>query len=225
MRRVHQGAAPIRPIKDPEVFGCRTSRVRRRPGGAKVGVNAKDTSDITGLLLAWRAGDREAGEDLMSAVYDELRRIAGCLLNRRPSGDCTLQPTALVNEVYFRLVKQERVEWRDRAHFFGIAAKMMRRVAVDQARQKRAAKRRGGTPDLSLTDHEVAVDGNGQDAVVLDQALRRLAELEPDGALVVELRFFGGLTMKEVAVVQGCSLATVERRWHLARAWLYRELK
>lgn len=183
-----------------------------------------EEGDITGLLLAWRAGHTEATANLMSAVYDDLRKIAGQLMARHSFEIRTLQPTALVNEAYLRLINQDRVEWRDRAHFFAIAAKMMRRIMVDYGRQKRAAKRGGGRPDLSLTGHEIAAGGYTADPLALDEALGRLAKLDAERALVVELRFFGGLTMKEVAEVQGRSLATVERHWRLARAWLYREL-
>ncbi len=186
---------------------------------------ATNTEDVTGLLLEWRAGDRRAAERLMSTVYDELRRIAGSFFSGRGDGDQTMQPTALVNEAYLRLIEQNRVEWRDRAHFFAIAAKLMRRIWCDDLRRRSAKKRGGDGLRVSMSGLEVALPPPGYDPLALDEALRRLAEQDPDKARIVELRFFGGLTVREVAEVLGCSRATVERHWELARSWLYRELR
>lgn len=178
---------------------------------------------VTELLLDWGAGDGEARERLMQLVYEELHRIAGGKLRGERVGH-TLQATALVNEAYMRLVDQTRVQWRNRAHFFGIASQLMRRILVDHARRRYAGKRGGGAPRLSLGDVSVPSAGGDVDLIELDDALARLAKLDPRLAKLVELRFFGGLTVEEVAEVQGMSTATVKRDWAAARAWLYRAL-
>jgi RNA polymerase sigma-70 factor, ECF subfamily len=181
--------------------------------------------DVTGLLLAWGGGDADAGERLLPVVYEELRRQAARAM-RREAGEHTLQATALVHEAYLRLVDQRRVEWRSRAQFFGVAAQMMRRVLVDHARGRLAAKRGGGA-------RRVTLDGQGADAaapdadvdvLALHEALERLAVLDPDQARLVELRYFAGLGIEETAEALGVSPATVKREWAVARAWLRREL-
>lgn len=179
-------------------------------------------ADLTGLLLAWSAGDRNAAERLLSAVYDELHLLARRSLRKRPGQ--TLQTTALVNEAYLRLIDQ-RVEWRNRSHFFALAAHTMRRIAVDHGRRRQAQKRGSGGPRISLAGFEPASTEPAFDALALDDALRRLERVDRAKASVVELRFFGGLKVREVAEVLGCSKATVERHWEFARAWLYRELR
>ncbi len=179
--------------------------------------------DVTQLLLAWNSGESDSGDELMMAVYEELRRIAGYQLSRENAGH-TLQPTALVNEAYMRLVDQTRVHWRNRAHFFGIASQLMRRILVDYARKRRADKRGGGVAMLQYEDSLVGPTTGEVDLVALDDVLTRLAEFDATGARVVELRYFGGLTIEETAEVLEVSPATVKREWATARAWLHREL-
>jgi len=179
---------------------------------------------VTQLLLAWSDGDRAALDALLPLVYDELHRLAHAYL-RRERANHTLQPTALVNEAYLRLVEQQTVHWQNRAQFFGIAANLMRQILVDHARQ-RAAEKRGG-PDqqrLSLTQAERVVNQTEVDVLALNEALDRLAEFDTQQGRIVELKFFAGLTIEEIVEVSGLSHATVERDWKLARAWLRREL-
>jgi len=180
-------------------------------------------SGVTELLRRWNSGDREAMDRLMPIVYDELRRLAaGYLKGERPGH--TLQPTALVHEAYLRLVRQDRVEWQNRAHFFGIAASMMRRVLVDHARRRQAEKRDAGGFRLTLQLGEAFEAARDPELLELDQALGRLERLDADQARVVELRFFGGLTVEETAVVLGISTATVKREWRTAKAFLRDEM-
>jgi len=181
-------------------------------------------SDVTRLLQDWRQGDEEARERLISQVYDDLRRLARGQLARERSGH-TLQPTALVHEAYLRLIDQDRVQWQNRAHFFALAATMMRRILVSHARKKHAAKRGGDAVPVTL-DEALDADrpGPAVDVVALDEALEALADLDRRQARIVELRFFGGLTIRETAEVLDVSPATVKLDWQMARAWLYREL-
>jgi RNA polymerase sigma factor (TIGR02999 family) len=184
----------------------------------------EESPDVTGLLLAWRAGDSAAGERLLPAIYDELHRQAARAM-RREDGAHTLQATELVHEAYLRLVDQRRVEWRSRAHFFGVAAQMMRRVLVDHARTRLAEKRGGALQRVTLGDVGAgASDDDGLDVLALHEALERLAALDPDQARLVELRYFGGLGIEDTAQALGVSPATVKREWAVARAWLRREL-
>ena len=192
--------------------------------------SAPDGADVTGLLIAWSDGDSAALDALLPVVYAELRRQARRALRREASGH-TLQPTALVHEAYLKLVDQRPNRWRDRAQFFGVAARCMRQVLVDAARTRRAAKRGGGARPITLGDGEgVAVapttggEPVGDDVLALDAALTRLAELDPDQARVVELRYFAGLTLDDTAAALGISAATVSREWTVARRWLRREL-
>jgi RNA polymerase sigma factor (TIGR02999 family) len=183
-----------------------------------------ESPDVTGLLLAWRAGDAAAGERLLPAIYDELHRQAARAM-RREDGAHTLQATALVHEAYLRLVDQRRVEWRSRAHFFGVAAQMMRRVLVDHARTRLAAKRGGALQRVTLGDVGASDASDDElDVLALHEALERLAALDPDQARLVELRYFGGLGIEDTAEALGVSPATVKREWAVARAWLRREL-
>ena len=179
---------------------------------------------VTELLLRWNDGDGTARDQLMELVQVELRRVAGRQLSGERSNH-TLQPTALVNEAYLRLIDQNRVRWQNRAHFFAIAARLMRRILVDHARRQRAGKRGGGALALTLSDAP-GIGGVGQnvDLVLLDDALAELAEQDPRMAEVVELRFFGGLTVEETAEALSLSTATVKREWSTARAWLYRRM-
>jgi RNA polymerase sigma factor (TIGR02999 family) len=182
--------------------------------------------DITRLLRQWQDGNAEALERLMPLVYDELRALASRYLSRERR-DHTLQTTGLVHEAYLKLAGQREVDWQNRAHFFGIAAQLMRRILVDHARRDRRAKRGGHAVHLSLDDADPSAPKAAVDAIdvyALDRALSRLEGLDPQQGRVVELRFFGGMTIEEAAVVTGLSSATVKREWAVARAWLYREL-
>jgi RNA polymerase sigma factor (TIGR02999 family) len=185
---------------------------------------AASSKRIDTLLAEWGKGNHEARDALMPVVYDELRRLARRhLWNERP--DHTLQSAALVNEAYLRLAGQKAPQWRNRAHFFGVAAQLMRHILVDHARNRQAAKRGGGATLLAL-DAEVSVaEKPAIDLVTLDDALGKLAELDAQQARVIEMRFFGGLSIEETAVVLDVSSATVKREWVTAREWLRRELK
>ncbi len=178
--------------------------------------------DVTSLLVASSNGDQEALNQLLPLVYDELRRLADRYLHRERS-DHTLQATALVHEAYLRLIDQ-RVSWANRAHFFGVAAEMMRRILIDHARSRQAAKRGSGGIKISLDDVLELTDERAADLIALDDALKALAEFDSQKAKVVELRFFGGLSIEETAAVMGLGTATITRQWRLAKAWLYHEL-
>ena len=184
-------------------------------------------SDVTGLLVAWGKGDDAAGEKLLQAVYAELHQQAARAM-RRENDDHTLQATALVHEVYLRLVDQQRIQWQNRAQFFGIAAQTMRRVLVDHARAQHAEKRGGDLRQVTLVGEAIADANpdnvNGVDVLALHEALETLAAMDPKQARLVELRYFGGLTIEETAETLGVSPATVKREWAVARAWLRREL-
>ena len=185
-------------------------------------MGARGTPDITELLIAWSSGDRSALDQLAPIVYDELRRQARALIARERPGH-TLQTTALVNEAYLRLVDCNRMRWQDRAHFFAVSAQMMRRVLVDYARRQNV-KRGGGLKRVSLDEAaDIGID-RAAEFVAIDDALNRLAEIDPRKASVVELRFFGGLSVEETAEVLKLAPITVIRDWNMARAWLYREL-
>ena len=180
-------------------------------------------SDVTQLLRAWRGGDAVALRRLVPMVEGELRRLAYLYLNKESPGH-TLQPTALVNEAYLRLIEWNGVEWQSRAHFFAVAAKIMRRVLVNHAMARGAQKRGGDAIIISLndTDQEAAQPGAG--LIALDEALTKLAEFDPRKSQLVELRFFGGLNAEEIAEVMGMTVRNVRREWTLTRAWLYKEL-
>jgi RNA polymerase sigma factor (TIGR02999 family) len=181
-------------------------------------------SQVSQLLVNWRQGDEGAREALIPLVYDELRRLARRHL-RRERPDHTLQSAALVHEAYLRLIRQDQPQWQNRAHFFGVAAQLMRHILVDHARNRAAAKRGGGAPRLSLDPELALPQTRNVDLVALDDALNQLAGLDPQQSRVVELRFFGGLSIEETSVVLGISPATVKREWTTARAWLQREIK
>ncbi|HEV2707678.1 MAG TPA: sigma-70 family RNA polymerase sigma factor [Pyrinomonadaceae bacterium] len=180
--------------------------------------------EVTRLLIRLTDGENAVLDDLLPLVYSELRRLAASYL-RRERSDHTLQPTALVHEAYIRLVDQTQVRWQNRAHFFGVAAQMMRRILVDHARSQQAEKRGGEFQKLSL-DENIDVSGErAADLVALDEALTRLAELDPVKSRVVELRFFGGLSVEETAEVLGVSAPTVKRQWRMAKAWLFGQVQ
>ena len=178
---------------------------------------------VSRLLRAWGRGDLQARDELVPVVYRELRRRAGAYL-RRERSDHTLQPTALVHEAYLRLTAQDRVAWQNRAHFFAIAAQMMRRVLVDHAREHQAAKRPGAHLKVMLDDRIGAAQPRACELIMVDEALIELERIDPRQAQIVELRYFGGLSEPEVAAVLSVSRATVTREWQTARAWLYRRL-
>jgi RNA polymerase sigma factor (TIGR02999 family) len=189
---------------------------------------------ITRLLVDWSRGEREALDALLPVVYEELHRIAERYFRRESAGH-TLQPTALVNEAYVRLIDQRRVSWQNRAHFFGVAASLMRRILVDHARMRQAEKRGGGQPGITLqpfSGHDSPGHDSGWEEAAadveildLDAALVALAAFDPRQARVTELRFFCGLDVEETAAVLDISTATVKREWRVARAWLQRELR
>jgi RNA polymerase sigma factor (TIGR02999 family) len=179
-------------------------------------------ADVTGLLQAWRGGDIDARDRLALVVYRELRRRAAAFLRRERVGH-TLQPTALVHEVFLLLVKQDRTAWQNRAQFFGVASQMMRRLLVDRARARNMAKRSGRWARVTL-DEEMAQGHAEVDVLDLDHALSALAAFDARKSQVAELRFFGGLSLEETGHVLGVSVATVEREWQAARAWLYARL-
>jgi RNA polymerase sigma-70 factor (ECF subfamily) len=180
---------------------------------------------VTQLLVDWSNGDQKALDKLMPLVYSELRKLAGNYL-RRERQDHTLQPTALVNEAYLKLVDQRKAKWQNRAQFYGVSAQLMRRILVDHARQHQAAKRGGSDQQrLSITSAEQLVQQPQVDLLALHEALEELATLDPQQERIVELRFFGGLSIEETAEVLGVGHATVERDWKMARAWLRRKLE
>lgn len=178
---------------------------------------------ITQLLVRWNDGDRAALDELLPLVYAELRRTADAYL-RRERSDHTLQPTALVHEAYLRLIDRTGVNWQNRAHFFGTAARLMRQILVDHARQHTAQKRGGLRHRVTLDETIGFSAGRDLDLIALDDALTGLENLDADQSRIVELRFFGGLTIEETGVALGISPATVKREWRMARAWLQREM-
>lgn len=179
---------------------------------------------ITQLLIDWENGDQAAHEKLMPLVYSELRRLASNYLRRERAGH-TLQPTALVNEAYLKLIDQRNAKWQNRAHFFGISAQLMRRILVDHARQHQAVKRGGSEQQrVSITSVEKFAKEPEVDLLALNEALDELTRMDPQQSQIVELKFFGGLSIEEIAEVLGIGHATVERDWKMARAWLRRQL-
>jgi RNA polymerase sigma factor (TIGR02999 family) len=179
--------------------------------------------EVTRLLLDWGNGNEAARDELMPLVYRELRQLAEKYLNRERVGH-TLQPTALVNEAYIRLVEQTHPEWKNRAHFFGVAAQVMRQVLVDHARRNQAGKRGAGAWHASLDECISFSDERNGSLLALDDALRSLEAFDPRKCRIIELRFFGGLTTEETARVLGLSVATIGRESKVAEAWLYREM-
>ena len=186
-------------------------------------VHANSSSSVTQLLGRWRNGDREALDSLIPLVYEELRRIAQHYIrNERPGH--TLQSTALVHEAYVRMIQQDLPDWQNRAHFFAVAAQLMRQILVDHARAYRADKRGGGVCNVALDEAEEDALQVDVDILALDDALKTLSAMDPQQGEVVELRFFGGLSIEDTAEVLGISSSTVKRDWITARAWLHREL-
>jgi len=184
---------------------------------------SKTAGDITQMLVAYGEGRRDTLDELLPLVYNELKQIATRYLGREQPGH-TLQPTALVHEAYLRLVNQHSVNWRNRAQFYGLAAQMMRRILVNHAVAKQAEKRGAGGERVSLEEITLALDDLNLDLLALDEALRQLAALDETKAQIVEMKFFGGMTTREIAEATGKSTATIEREWAFARAWLYKTL-
>jgi RNA polymerase sigma factor (TIGR02999 family) len=181
------------------------------------------TGETTQLLRAWANGDRDALEQLTPRVYKELRRIAGHFMRNERAGR-SMQATALVHEAYLRLVDVTRVDWQHRAHFFAVSAQIMRRILLDQARRRAASKRDGKATQLNLDEIPAVGGGSAEELIALDEALSALAQVDPRKAQVIELRFFGGLSVEETAEVLKVSQETVLRDWRLARAWLLAQL-
>jgi RNA polymerase sigma-70 factor, ECF subfamily len=184
---------------------------------------ARSPQQVTQLLVAWGGGDQAALDELMPLVYEELRRLARRYMGRERPGH-TLQTSALVHEAYVRLVGQKDIHWQNRAHFFGIAARLMREILVDYARRRRYAKRGGDARRVSLDEAMTVSAERAAEVVALDDALKSLAEIDPRQSQIVELRFFGGLSIEETAEVLGVSRGTVMRDWTLAKAWLHRAI-
>jgi RNA polymerase sigma factor (TIGR02999 family) len=185
-------------------------------------VGEAESHRVTALLVAWSKGDERALEELTPLVYDELRRLARSYMRQERSGH-TLQSTALVHEAFLRLIDQ-RVQWNSRAHFFGIAAQLMRRILVDHAKAQSAAKRGAGALRIELDEGLATTPHRDVNLLALDEALERLTKVDPQRSRIVELRFFGGLSNEESAEVLGVSPATIQRQWTGARAWLFHEL-
>jgi RNA polymerase sigma-70 factor, ECF subfamily len=186
-------------------------------------VPSTSSHEVTRLLQAWRSGNREALDELLPLVYQELHQAARRQMARENSGN-TLQTTALINEVYLKLVNFPDVDWQSRAHFFAVCSKVMRRILTDLAKARLAQKRGGGAVKLSFNEEQVAGNGSGFDLLALDQAVSRLSQLDSRKSQVVELRFFGGLSVEETAGVLNISQETVLRDWRMAKVWLLREL-
>jgi RNA polymerase sigma factor (TIGR02999 family) len=180
------------------------------------------TKEVTRLLVDWGNGDQAALDELIPLVHDELRRLASRYMRREGQGH-TLQTSALVNEAYLRLVDQKNVKWQNRAHFFGVAAQLMRRILVDHARSRLRAKRGGGMQMVSLPE-QLGVSNEVEEVIALDDALKNLAEMDPRKSRIVEMKFFGGLSTEEVAEVLKVTSRTVEREWRKAKAWLHRAI-
>jgi RNA polymerase sigma factor (TIGR02999 family) len=183
-------------------------------------MTAPSPEEVTQLLLAWREGDEAALGELLPLVYDELHRLAARYMRRESPGH-TLQTSALVNEAFIRLIDQREVHWKNRAHFFGIAAQLMRRILLDHARGQARAKRGGGVHRVSLDEGAIVSAQRAAELIALDDALNALAAFDSRKSRIVELRFFGGLSNEEVAEVTGISLRTIEREWRKAKAWLH----
>jgi RNA polymerase sigma-70 factor (ECF subfamily) len=187
-------------------------------------MSARSLNEITERLIAWRAGAREAFDELLPIVYQELRRMA-CNYLRQENPGHTLQPTALVHEAWLRLIDQTRVDWRNRAQFFGLAAQIMRRILVDHAKSKHREKRGGGAVKLSLNDAINISQERAADLLALDDALEELMRIDERKKRVVELRYFGGFSVEETAQILEVSPETVMRDWKMAKAWIYQQIK
>lgn len=184
-------------------------------------MSQEQSADITQMLIEMTDGNTEVVNQILPLIYSELRKLASSYL-RRERADHTLQPTALVNEAYLKLIDQKKVVWQNRAHFFGIAAQVMRRILLDHAR-KHTAEKRGGEAEVLPLEEEILVVSHEKSAelIALDEALENLAKMDEQKARIVELRYFGGLSIEETAEVMGVSVPTINRQWRMAKAWLY----
>jgi RNA polymerase sigma-70 factor (ECF subfamily) len=182
------------------------------------------SSEVTQLLRTWAEGDQEALNKLIPLVYKELHRLAAGYM-RKESPNHTLQTSALVNEAYLRLVDQKKVRWQNRAHFFGVAAQLMRRILVDHARSRASLKRGAGTQKLSLDETAIITNDRAAEFLQLDEALTNLSEFDPRKSRIVEMKIFGGLNTEEIAEIEKVSADTIEREWRKAKAWLQREMQ
>jgi RNA polymerase sigma-70 factor, ECF subfamily len=191
--------------------------------GGAAATEVPSQGELTQWLAACQGGDPQALESLLPLVYQELHRLAAGLFSRERAGH-TLQPTALVNEVYLRLVRQNDVNWQNRPQFFAVASQMMRRILVSHARARRAEKRGGSTHRVTLDEGIASAPGRDVNLLALDEALTRLETIDPERSRMVELRFFSGLTVQETAEVMGISPRSVDRQWQMAKAWLHREI-
>ena len=186
--------------------------------------NEQAAPDVTRMLIELTDGNREVVNQILPVVYAELRKLAGSYL-RKERGNHTLQPTALVHEAYMKLIDQRNIKWQNRAHFFGIAAQIMRRILMDYARQHKAKKRGGEGENVSLEEEFIIIESEkSTELLALDEALDRLAEIDEIKAKIVELRYFGGLSVEETAEVLGVAEITVKRHWRMAKAWLYGQI-
>jgi RNA polymerase sigma factor (TIGR02999 family) len=184
---------------------------------------ASSPRSVTQLLIDWREGDETALNELIPIVYDELRRMAHRYMRQERPGH-TLQTTALINEAYIRLVDHKGIRWKNRAHFYGVAAQAMRRVLVDYARTRGSAKRWGGMRRVDLDEAAAVAKKQAEDLLALDDALTKLASIDPRKSMIVEMKYFGGMTAEEIAEAIGVSVPTINREWNPAKAWLLREL-
>ena len=187
-------------------------------------MSANSSQEVTSLLIAWSDGDKAALEKLMPLVYDELHRLAARYMRRESPGH-TLQTSALVNEAYLKLVDQKKVRWQNRAHFFGVAAQMMRRILVDHARTRARVKRGAGVQKLSLNEAAIVTPEKAEEFILIDQALTNLSKIDPAKSRIVEMKIFCGLNIEEIAEVEKVSTSTIEREWRKAKAWLHREIQ
>lgn len=187
-------------------------------------MNREKTADITQMLIELSDGNQNVVDEILPLLYSELRKLAGSYM-RRERENHTLQPTALVHEAYMKLIDQKRVKWQNRSHFFGVAAQVMRRILTDHARKHKAEKRGGEAENASLEEDFTIVEGDvTAEVLALDEALNRLAEIDSMKAKIVELRYFGGLSVEETAAVLDVSEITVKRHWRMAKAWLYGQI-
>ncbi len=223
-RRIAADAGPgaaVLPRMTPETLES-PRPIATQPGGrieSRRPTVTDSRADVTMLLRAAASGQRSDLDALMTAIYDDLRRLASAHM-KGERGDHTLQPTALVHEAYVKLIDQRNTDWKDRLHFFAVAARVIRRILIDRAREHRAAKRGGAAAKIDLSAHDLATPAPDVDLIALDEALAELAEIDPQQARIVELRFFGGCTIDEVADVLQLGKRTVDRGWQAARAWL-----
>lgn len=204
--------------------GCEFPYNRSRLSDLQENMSANQPDSITQMLIELTDGNREVVNQILPHIYDELRRLASSYLRKERSNH-TLQPTALVHEAYMKLIDQNRVKWQNRAHFFGIAAQVMRRILMDHARKHQANKRGGEIEKLPI-EEEILIVSNDKSAelLALDEALEELAKIDPDKARIVELRYFGGLSIEETAEVMEVSVPTINRHWKFAKAWLYSQV-